>query len=99
MRLNEEKEKCNNRILMHFQTALLLSQTEMVHEKAMVFCCILRTYVFAQMSRKLQTDRFGMSLVEEKKEKEGPEQPVLQKLSHSPILSQKGVMNEVLFYF
>lgn len=65
MRLNEEK--CNNRILMHFGTALLLSQPETVHEKEIIFCCISRMYVFAQMSRKLVTERSGMFLVKEKK--------------------------------
>lgn len=53
---------------MHFETAMLLSQLEIVHEKERIFCYISRMYVCAQMSRELQTERSGMFLEMEKKE-------------------------------
>lgn len=53
---------------MHFETAMLLSQLEIVHEKEIIFCYISRMYVCAQMSRELQTERSGMFLAMEKKE-------------------------------
>lgn len=56
---------------MHFETAMLLSQLEIVHEKQIIFCYISRMYVCAQMSRELQTERSGMFLAMEKKREGG----------------------------
>ena len=49
---------------------MLFPQPEMIQEKETAFHCILRMSVFAQMSRKLQTDRHGVLLVEEKEGEE-----------------------------
>lgn len=95
---------------MHLGTALLPSQPEIVHN--IVCCYISKMYVFAPMSRKLQTHRSGMFLVKGKKKQkqtnwgggggrqgEGTRTNPTSKLSHSPLLIQKEVINEVLFLF